>query len=52
VKYTNPDATGLLPQVEALLTDTSYDITESALQKLYDAHPEKATLYLAKTKNT
>jgi len=52
LKYTNANATGLLPQVEALLTDSSYDIIESSLQKLYDAHPEKAAVYLAKTKNT
>jgi len=67
LKYTNPNAT-LIMQVEtlltdssyniiesalqALLTDSSYDIIESSLQKLYDAHPEKAALYLAKTKNT
>jgi hypothetical protein len=43
-------ALALLPELEALLKDSSYDIVDGALQKLADANPDKMPDYLAVTK--
>lgn len=40
----------LLSDVEALLTDTSYNTIETTLRKLVRQHPENATVYLDKVK--
>ncbi len=46
----SPRATTLLPQLENLLKDSSYDIVDMTLQKLADANPVKLPDYLAATK--
>ncbi len=45
-----PRTVALLPVVENLLKDSSYDVVEVALQKLADANPGKLPEYLAVTK--
>lgn len=41
----------LLPDVEKLLSDTSYVTIETTIRKLYNQYPAKATQYLEATKN-
>jgi hypothetical protein len=43
-------AVAVLPLLEGLLKDSSYDIVDGALQKLADANPVKMPDYLAATK--
>lgn len=51
LRNVNPIQLNLLPEFEKLLTDSSYELVETALQKLYDVNPKKATAYLSATKN-
>jgi aminopeptidase N len=49
--FADPKAAGLLPGIEAMLTDSSYMIIETVLQKLAAAYPEKNHSYLKITKD-
>ena len=51
LKNVNPITSNLLPEFEKLLTDSSYEIVENALQKLYDVNLNGVSKYLAETKN-
>lgn len=51
LKNVNPITLGLLPEFEKLFTDSSYEIIENTLQKLYELNPAKTQVYLSATKN-
>ncbi len=51
LRNVNPVAAGLVPEFEKLLTDSSYEIVEVALQKLSALNETKTANYLSVTKN-
>ena len=51
LKNVNPITSNLLPEFEKLLTDSSYEIIESVLQKLSSLNTAKTAAYLSITKN-
>ena len=51
LKFLDPLSNNLLPAFEKLLTDSSYEIGENALQKLVFVNPSKTENYLLQTKN-
>jgi aminopeptidase N len=51
LRNVNPIIAGLVPEFEKLLTDSSYEIVELALQKLSALNSEKTKSYLGLTKN-
>jgi aminopeptidase N len=51
LRNVNPVVVGLVPEFEKLLTDSSYEIVDLALQKLTALNQNKTASYLSVTKN-